>query len=355
MAANRYGEGSIHYDAKRDLWEGSVYFGPGHRPKVRARKKADMLVKLRKLQTLKDQGVSLKVISSDTVDSWLDTWLGTIVPRTVIPGTVEQYSKWARDWVRPHVGPILLDQLTVEDVDRMMATLETQGLSPRTVKQARNLLKRALAAAKKRGKVPTNVAEESEAPRIGSVKINDRLSADEAKAVLKTTWGEWLYPLALLCLSIGIRPGEAFALRWRQLDLRAGTLDIRGTKTRAAHREGIPLPGNVLDELRIRKARVQGKPADLIFTDQFGNPLKAREVGRWWHGALARADVPRRRFYATRHTAATLMLRNGVKLEVISKILGHSGYAITSDIYAEVGPEMERDAADIMNGVLALD
>jgi len=47
-----------------------------------------------------------------------------------------------------------------------------------------------------------------------------------------------------------------------------------------------------------------------------------------------------------RHSAATLMLAQGVPLEIISKTLGHSGYAITADVYAHVGAKLQREAAD---------
>ena len=59
------------------------------------------------------------------------------------------------------------------------------------------------------------------------------------------------------------------------------------------------------------------------------------------------------RFHALRHTAATVLLTAGVPLAVISKTLGHSGLAITADIYATVVPQLQRDAADAMQRALA--
>ena len=50
--------------------------------------------------------------------------------------------------------------------------------------------------------------------------------------------------------------------------------------------------------------------------------------------------------------AATLMLNNGVPLEVVSTTLGHAGLAITADVYAKVGAKLQRTAADTMQEVL---
>jgi integrase len=369
MAASRYGEGSVYYDSARELWVGQVYLGPGRRPKVTSRSKAEMLKKMRALQVRKDQG---SVVSPLSVDAWLDTWLTTILPRRVEEGTLETYTRWAADYLRPHLGPIFLADLSLEDVERMMLALEDAGLAPRTVKAARGLLRQALGAAKKRGQVSTNVAADAEGPRIRGAKTDDSLTVEEATAVLKTLKGDRLFALAVLALHLGLRPGEAFGLQWHQVDLKGGTIHITTTlkrrrdgswylkqpKTDAGQRPGLPLPGVAVTALRAHHRRQladgSASPDGFVFTTPEGEPLKARDVLTWWHQALARAGVKRRRFYATRHTAATLMLNHGVALEVVSKILGHAGYAITADIYAKVGGKMERDAVATMEGVLGL-
>jgi integrase len=90
----------------------------------------------------------------------------------------------------------------------------------------------------------------------------------------------------------------------------------------------------------------------LVFCSTVGTPLNARSLLRRWDDLTTRAGVGRRRFQARRHTAATLMLNNGVPLEVVSKTLGHAGLAITADAYAKVRPELQGTAADAMDRVL---
>jgi integrase len=362
---SRHGEGTVWFNAERGLWFGQVCLGPGNRPRVSSKSKSVMLKKMRALHDLPSSKQE-----RFTVSDWLDQWLGEIMPRRVSESTLESYTNWASWYVKPHVGHIGLAELCVDDVEGMMLTLERAGLAPRTVSQARNLLKRGLAAAKKRGKVLTNVAEDADAPRIKGAKTHDRLNADQAQAVLKVLLHDRLYCLAVMALWLGLRPGELYGLRWSQVDLdgrivhvnanlkrrKDGDWYLKSTKTTASERDSVPLPPFVVTSLRAHREAQEAEHSrgqhGFVFTTLDGEPLHQREVLRWWHDATIRAGVGRRRFYCTRHTCATLLLRNGVPLEVVSKILRHSGLAITADIYAEVSDEMQRQAIEKMDGIL---
>jgi integrase len=67
---------------------------------------------------------------------------------------------------------------------------------------------------------------------------------------------------------------------------------------------------------------------------------------------LRRAGVPTIRFHDLRHTAATLLLSQGVHPKVVQERLGHSQIAITLDTYSHVLPSMQRDAADRLDSLL---
>lgn len=67
---------------------------------------------------------------------------------------------------------------------------------------------------------------------------------------------------------------------------------------------------------------------------------------------IARADVPRIRFYDLRHTAATLLLGQGLHPKIVSEMLGHSTIAITLDLYSHITPTMQREAASVMDAIL---
>jgi site-specific recombinase XerD len=90
---------------------------------------------------------------------------------------------------------------------------------------------------------------------------------------------------------------------------------------------------------------------EFVLTTTIGTALDRRNVLCSWRDLTTRAGVGRLRFHE-RHTAATLMLNNGVPLEVVSKMLGHAGLAITADVYAEVGAKRQREATDARERVL---
>jgi integrase len=89
-----------------------------------------------------------------------------------------------------------------------------------------------------------------------------------------------------------------------------------------------------------------------VFTTNVGTQLDRRNALRWWYGLTNPAGVDGRRFHASPHTAATLMLDIGVPLEVVSKTLGHAGLAITADVSTKVRLDLQRTASDAMESVL---
>jgi integrase len=90
----------------------------------------------------------------------------------------------------------------------------------------------------------------------------------------------------------------------------------------------------------------------LVFASLTGQPLDDSNVRRSFARIVADAGLPRLRFHDLRHTAATLMLRAGVHPKVVSERLGHATVGLTLDIYSHVLPDLQRDAAQLMDGLL---
>jgi integrase len=90
----------------------------------------------------------------------------------------------------------------------------------------------------------------------------------------------------------------------------------------------------------------------LVFTSPIGTALDSRNVTREFHVLLEAAGLPSIRFHDLRHTAATLLLAQGVDPRTIMETLGHSQISLTLNTYSHVLLALQADAAVKMNAIL---
>jgi site-specific recombinase XerD len=90
---------------------------------------------------------------------------------------------------------------------------------------------------------------------------------------------------------------------------------------------------------------------DLVFSRPNGTPIDPRDDWDQWQALLKAAGIRSARPHDARHTAATLLLEQGVDIRVVQEILGHSSIAVTKR-YTHVTSKLSRDAADRMGQAL---
>ncbi|MDE3096178.1 MAG: site-specific integrase, partial [Chloroflexota bacterium] len=185
---------------------------------------------------------------------------------------------------------------------------------------------------------------------------------------------ERLGAVYVLALTTGARQGELLALRWRDVDLERGTMQVRTSLqwTKAGpvfsepktprSRRLITLTARAVAALRQHRAaqaeeRLRLGRAwedhDLVFANEVGAPMSASNLLRRSYRRLLRdAGLPHMRFHDLRHTAATLLLGQGVHPKIVSEMLGHSQVGITLDLYSHVTPTMQQQAAAAMDAAL---
>lgn len=308
-----------------------------------------------------------------TTNDYLNWWLDNVLPGSVKDSTADGYRYIIGRYITPAVGKVRLAKLSPLHVQEMLTDMERRGLSVATRRQARAILRRALNHAERFEMVHRNAAAQTEAPRGSTHRIDDALTQDEARALISAVKGQPLECIVTVALSLGLRKGEALALRWQNIDLEAGTLTVAATLSRrvghgliesdpktARSRRTLPLPQTCVGALREHRrtqaaARLAAGPSwrgeGHVFTTPIGTPIDPRNLTTQFHGLCERAGIGRRRFHALRHSAATLMLAQGVPLAVISDVLGHASYAITADVYARVGEELRTEASRAMDAV----
>lgn len=93
----------------------------------------------------------------------------------------------------------------------------------------------------------------------------------------------------------------------------------------------------------------------LIFPSTIGTPIGPSNLVKQFKNDLKKAGLPNIRFHDLRHTAATLMLQQGIHPKVVQERLGHSQISMTLDLYSHVLPSMQEDAAEKLDELFMME
>jgi integrase len=413
MPDRRPNRRSSIYRGQDGWWHGWVTVGtkddgsPDRRHRM-GRTEAEVTRKVQDLERSRETGHLAGTAKGLTVAEWMETWLTTIAPRRIRRSTLEStYAPKVRKRIIPGLGKHRLDRLTPEHLERFYTRLEDDGLAPATVLQIHRILSRALKVAMQRGYVTRNVATLVDAPSVSQIEI-EPLTLDEARRIIElaarrrngTRWS--------VALALGLRQGEALGLRWQHVDLDAATLTVRWQLQRLAWQHGcadphacgkghhrpscspdctgharacpqrtggglrftelksdksvrmIALSPQLVAALKAHRAaqleeRMIAGPiwqgGDFVWCQPNGRPIGAHADWDEWKALLKAAGIRDARVHDARHTAATLLLAQGVAQRVVMEILGHSQVSMTAK-YAHVLPEVMTDAADRISQAL---
>jgi integrase len=335
------------------------------------------LIELRDKHTANDLPVGKPI----TVEQWMNHWLTVIVPRKAKPKTVVSYTTVVKGYINPLLGHHRLDRLSPELIDAAWDQLLEEGnptvpaekrtpLAPNTVHHAHRVLARSLKVALQRKKVTVNVAgsDSMDAPPKIEKEVEPIPDEDVAK-ILATAKGDPYGARWSVALALGLRPGEALGLRWENVDLDEGVIHIKEQLQRqvgqglvftspksSAGVRSMVLPKTMLAALKAHKkdqskvrlaAGDQWSDTGIVFTLPNGKGIDGKVDGDRWHKLLAKAGVQQRRLYDARHSAATLMLAQGIELRVAMALLGHSQMSVTVK-YQHAVDRLKHDAAQKM-------
>jgi integrase len=308
-----------------------------------------------------------------TVATFLDRWLRDSAASTVRPSTLVSYRSLVAIHIKPGLGAICLSRIGPADIQRLINDRTASGLSPRRVQYIHAVLRRALGQALRWGLVTRNVATLVDPPRVRRAEVQP-LTTGEARELLEAARGDRLEAIYTVALALGMRQGEILGLRWDDVDLDAGKIRVRNSLQRlgpgwelvepksARSRRTMAMPAIVTAALRAHRIRQleervwagsRWQEHGFVFTSTIGTPLNGSNVTHRFQLLLESAGLPRQRFHDLRHASATLLLAQGVSARVVMEILGHSQIALTMNTYSHVAPELQRDAADRMDSILA--
>ena len=242
----------------------------------------------------------------------------------------------------PFFKGMTLDEIDGRVIERYKAEKLDSGLHPKTVNNQLTMLNKML-----------NLAVEwrvlTHAPKIKWLKTPepefDFLDFEEAARLIAAATGD-TGAMIVIALKTGMRLGELIALRWEDVDLVAGKINIRraaargivGTPKSGKSRE-IPLSPEARRVLTAHR-HLKG---EIVFCAESG-AMRTKESCKWplW-SACRRAGLRLIGWHKLRHTFASHLAMRGVPLKAVQELLGHATIEMTMR-YAHLSPAIHRDA-----------
>ena len=371
------GDGTIRKRAD-GRWEGRIVVGHGEGGKpifrsVFAKTQRELLPKLKQLKDRYD-GITLTAESNLTLGAWLGRWLTEYKKPMLRPSTYRGYEKYCEDYIRPHLGNMLIGQITTADIQKMYNALSDHGrviahptlglrLSPSMVHSIHSMLHGAMDAAVREGLILTNPTkgtalpkpEKQEATVLSEEQVATFLAAIEKEPI----WRDFFYTAILT----GMRRGEICGLKWEDFDADTGKLHIRRsvhfedgkmwigeTKTNEGNRK-IVLPPSVVACLVNRK---QTAESEWIFPTPWkpNEPMNCQVAYKQLKRILGEAGLPSIRFHDLRHTFATHAATSGVDPKTLAGMLGHTKASFTLDIYTHVTTDTQKRASQVVESYI---
>jgi len=314
---------------------------------------------------------------------WLDTY------SAASPSHRSNTSAVERHLLTSSLAPLPLSAVTS---GRLEAFLQEKGreLSPQSVNHLRGFVSRAFNEARRVGRYGGANPAAGVKKRKVARRVGDYLRLEEVPRLFLTLADRWR-PLFATALYTGLRKGELLALRKEDVDLRARLLTVcrsweRDT-TKGGHADVIPIAAELVPFLETAMRR---SPSALVFPGEDGTMMRRdvalesvlrRALGRTGivtghvhvcrrkncgHSEAAPDAEARKcpdcgmslwpkpqvrpiRFHDLRHTTAALLLRAGVPLASVQKILRHRDPRITVEVYGHLTPDYLRKEVDSLS------
>jgi integrase len=273
--------------------------------------------------------------------------------------TRDSYRNALDAWIRPELGSTLLKSVTVEDIEDLFLRIQRQGRARATAQKVRTVLSAVWTTAVRLDYASRHVVALSRLPggswgrgsKGGQIRV---MTTAQVESLL-----EHLDPayrgLVLVGAVMGLRPGEAAALRVGNVDLDEGRLTVEASLSIASlrHQEQgalrkAPKTAQSVRTLRmperVRAAMaplVEGRePEELLFQGPKGGVIRwANLRKRHWRAALEAAGITEPFTpHDLRHTAASQLLKRGAPVPMVAGFLGHRTPAETMRTYAHLIP-----------------
>ncbi|MFZ0636715.1 MAG: tyrosine-type recombinase/integrase [Candidatus Acidiferrales bacterium] len=238
------------------------------------------------------------------------------------------------------IGAVPAAGLTVDAIEKVLdSLLERRELTGSTANRYRSLLSAIFSYGVRTGRIPSNPLALVKRFREGEIRVR-YLRDDEEKKLreaIRATCPEREAELDL-ALYTGMRRGEMFTLRWRDVDLARNTIAVRG-KTGLRN---VVVNASARKALELLGAR---RRAGAVFVCAETQSENQRDWRRWFEDAVKTAGIDDFHFHDLRHTFASRLAAAGVDLRTVQQLMGHASIVVTMR-YSHLSPDHRQAAAE---------
>lgn len=370
------GDGGLRWDKTRERWIAEVTIGytpVGKRIVRRGSGKTKTAAKEKLKEILRDHedGVALAAGNSYRVAHAVNDWLTSYELSGHDTNTIRTVRCLVDKHIVPDLGARKLVDLSADDVDRWISG-KSKIMVTSTLRNLLSILRRAVTRAQARDRVKRNVVLLCDCPvGKGKGRPSKALTLAQAEAVLSAAETSIMRAYVVVALLTGARTEELRALTWDHIDLEGNPSaspalppnvkvwrSVRtggDTKTRKSRRS-LALPQRAVDALKAHRVaqdtarQAAGKrwqDHGLVFPTRYGTPQDDANVRRDFRrimsaaGLVATEWTPRE----LRHSFVSLLSDDGMPIEQISRLVGHSGTSVTELVYRkQIRPVVEDGA-----------
>ncbi|MDW7670801.1 MAG: site-specific integrase [Bacillota bacterium] len=322
----------------------------------------------------KDRAGGILEPSKITVKEFLKKWVDEVKSQQIKESSLRVYRSLIKNHINPNIGHIPVSKLNAVQIQSFYNDMR-QETTADNVRYAHTILTGAMKHAIKWNLTLYNPTESAVLPKVDSKEPTEWMSKEEAQTFHKAIKGHQCETLFKMLLFTGMRPGEALALTWDNLNIDRKTITIVHTlarreggewelttpKTKASKRT-LPLSDDLVKSLKIHQKEQELAKGigyysghHFIFATPSGAPLNhKKDVRKEYKKILAEAGIRELSVYALRHTCATLLLEAGVDVKTVSERLGHADIITTLNKYVHVTEGMQQKATDLMAKILRM-
>lgn len=257
------------------------------------------------------------------------------------PSTIRGYQTNLNNHTLPYIGEKHVEDLTVDDLDILTATLR-EHLSSKSIVYVHATLRKMLNFAIRRRYLTNSPYELFDLPRVEKYhyQVLDREQMSRMLELCKNT------PLEIpitFALCYGLRRGETLGIiPAKDLNTYSGILHIQRTRSSEHGKEVVtPCKTDKSNRLIMLKPEHTALLKSQENGTEYACKILPHFLDKQFQRFLIENDFPQIRFHDLRHTYATYMLANGINPKIVSTVLGHSTVSITLDIYSHPDVRMQ--------------